>query len=273
MAKYLFFDMDGTLIDPSTGKIPESAVEALNKAKENGHLCFICTGRAYALGMEYENIVHMPGIVYCNGAASAYEGKVLHEEAIPHEDVMKILDVVSYLGGSIGLLTQDHTYLNEVAYNSNVRWADGMDISWQQLYRNRDVRFMSLYDYEPVLKIDVCFSNAMIADIFFSRVPDYLQLVMAGGYYAGLGNLGGEITARGVTKASGIRRVLEKLGGSMDDCYVFGDSSNDMEMIMECPNSVAMGNGTEEIKAAASYVTDKVNEDGIYNAMKHFKLI
>lgn len=273
MGKYLFFDMDGTLIDPSTGKIPDSAVRALNMAKENGHHCFICTGRAYALGMEYDGIVHMPGIVYCNGASASYEGKVLFEEAIPHEDVMKIMDVVSYLGGSIGLLTQDHTYLNETAYIQNRKWAEGMDITWDELYRKRDVRFMSLYENEPVLKMDICFTNALIADIFFSRVPDTVNLVMAGGYYAGLGNLGGEITGKGVTKASGIRKVLDVLKGRMEDCYVFGDSSNDMEMICECPNSVAMGNGTEQIKAAASYVTDQVNEDGIYNAMKHFNLI
>jgi hydroxymethylpyrimidine pyrophosphatase-like HAD family hydrolase len=34
-----------------------------------------------------------------------------------------------------------------------------------------------------------------------------------------------------------------------------------------------MGNGGPEIKAAADYITDDVNEDGLYNAFKHLGLI
>ena len=34
-----------------------------------------------------------------------------------------------------------------------------------------------------------------------------------------------------------------------------------------------MGNGTESAKAAADYVTTGVDEDGIYNGLKHFGLI
>lgn len=41
----LFFDIDGTLLSDKTGKIPDSALEALAEAKKNGHLLFINTGR------------------------------------------------------------------------------------------------------------------------------------------------------------------------------------------------------------------------------------
>ena len=37
MSKFLFFDMDGTLISPSTRHIPESAVKGIAKAMEAGH--------------------------------------------------------------------------------------------------------------------------------------------------------------------------------------------------------------------------------------------
>lgn len=43
--KIIFFDIDGTLIDEKTDIIPDSTKEALKKAKENGHLIFINTGR------------------------------------------------------------------------------------------------------------------------------------------------------------------------------------------------------------------------------------
>ena len=41
----LFFDIDDTLIGGLTGTIPESALEALKKVKEQGHEIFINTGR------------------------------------------------------------------------------------------------------------------------------------------------------------------------------------------------------------------------------------
>ena len=43
--KLVFFDIDGTLIDGPTHQIPQSAVEAIRKLRENGHLAFINTGR------------------------------------------------------------------------------------------------------------------------------------------------------------------------------------------------------------------------------------
>lgn len=44
--KYLFFDIDGTLTDRSTGEIVPSAREALTRLEENGHFVAIATGRA-----------------------------------------------------------------------------------------------------------------------------------------------------------------------------------------------------------------------------------
>ena len=46
--KLIFFDIDGTIIPEDTGVIPESTKEAIKKAKENGHLVFINTGRTFS---------------------------------------------------------------------------------------------------------------------------------------------------------------------------------------------------------------------------------
>ena len=37
--------------------------------------------------------------------------------------------------------------------------------------------------------------------------------------------------------------------------------------------SVAMGNGREDAKAAVNYVTTTVEDNGVYNALKHFEVI
>ena len=42
-----------------------------------------------------------------------------------------------------------------------------------------------------------------------------------------------------------------------------------MVWLIACGFSVAMGNGNDEVKQAASYVTDDVDQDGLYNAFKY----
>ena len=49
--KALFYDIDGTLLSEKTGRVPESAVQALKEARAKGHLVFINTGRVYALSL------------------------------------------------------------------------------------------------------------------------------------------------------------------------------------------------------------------------------
>ena len=39
MRKMIFFDIDGTISNEQTGEIPESAIRAIRKARENGHKC------------------------------------------------------------------------------------------------------------------------------------------------------------------------------------------------------------------------------------------
>ena len=46
--KFLFFDIDGTLLAGGIpGYIPDSAMEALKQAQANGHYIFINSGRTY----------------------------------------------------------------------------------------------------------------------------------------------------------------------------------------------------------------------------------
>ena len=52
-----------------------------------------------------------------------------------------------------------------------------------------------------------------------------------------------------------------------------GDGENDIGMISYAGIGVAMGNASDEVKNAADYVTDTVDEDGLANALRHFGLI
>lgn len=56
MKRYLFFDIDRTLVSFTNHKIPESAIYGLTLAKENGADIYIATGRPYGLINNIEEI-------------------------------------------------------------------------------------------------------------------------------------------------------------------------------------------------------------------------
>ena len=53
----------------------------------------------------------------------------------------------------------------------------------------------------------------------------------------------------------------------------FGDDLNDLSMFKLVNYSVCMGNGNEKAKKEAFYVTDNIENGGIYKALKHFNII
>ena len=72
-------------------------------------------------------------------------------------------------------------------------------------------------------------------------------------------------------KARGLRQI--HYGITEQEIIAFGDAENDLEMLQYAGIGVAMGNANEELKMIADYVTTDVDDDGIWNACKHFELI
>ena len=59
-------------------------------------------------------------------------------------------------------------------------------------------------------------------------------------------------------------------GITTDEVMAIGDQNNDIEMIQTAGCGVAMGNGTDEIKAKAKYITDTVENDGFVKAVNKY---
>lgn len=267
--------MDRTLISATTHRIPDSAVLGIQKAMAKGNRCFLCTGRAYTMALEYDSQIHIPGVIFSNGGGTAMDGTILETHDIPSVLVRKMTELCEELGGGYQILGVHHAWQNK---REEERFAGRFPdeypgIPVKEVFRKKGMKPIADYDGEPIQKIDIVFANELTADIYFSRVPDSLNLVLSGGYYAGMGRRGGELTLKGVSKGTAVRNVLEWFHAEKEDAYGFGDSMNDMEMLKACGHAIAMGNGAEEVKEASDYITDDYDHDGIYNALEHFNLI
>jgi HAD superfamily hydrolase (TIGR01484 family) len=85
-SRYIFIDIDGTLLDHRTG-IPESSFYAIRQARENGNKVFICTGRAKSEISSHILDIGFDGFVYSSGAVVEVHGQQLLMAQIDSSDI------------------------------------------------------------------------------------------------------------------------------------------------------------------------------------------
>ena len=235
MSKTVFFDIDGTIWDDDM-VIPESTLEAVAALKANGHLAFICTGRARA-SVRSEKLLNMgfDGIIAACGNYIEMDGKVIYENDLSADMVQKVIRVLS------------ECKMPVVLEGSTDYWIDDEGFENDPYV---DYLFESLGDYERV--------KAEFADDFL--ILEHVENVV-------------EFVPKGTSKATGIKWLCNHLDIPLDETYAIGDSVNDLEMLESVGHGIAMGNSMPPVKEIAEYVTSDISDDGVKNALKHYGLI
>ena len=266
--KLLFFDIDGTLLAGGIpGYIPDSAIHALKTLQANGHYIFINSGRTYSFMPK--PIREFPFDGYICGCGTEI---ILHGETIFHYEIPKELRV----------------RMKDVLKEANVQ---GVFEGHSACYYNFEEEFLPplAHIYESYTKIELpnavrgfddpefAYDKFVIITHEGSDLEKFRSLTENDFQLMGSPEQRpygfGEVVPKACSKATGIDFLVDYLGLSLEDCYVFGDGPNDLSMLRHVKNSVAMGNSFPEILGKTSYVTTPVDRDGIYVALKHFGLI
>lgn len=275
MEKIIFIDVDGTLVDYEN-HLPESAVEAVRKARKNGHRVYICTGRSKA--EVYQNIwdIGLDGMIGGNGSYVEDDGQVLMHQLITESQCRRIVDWLHerklefYLESNSGLYASEH--FEEAALGSikeySKRKGRGDNVTVRDVFP--DMIFDGELYRDDLNKVSYLLNSYQDFLDTKEQFPD-LQNGTWGG--AGETALFGDLGVKDITKAHAIDVLLAHLGKKKEDTIAFGDAKIDIPMLEYCATGVAMGNGGEEIKAMADYITDDVEKDGLWKAFRHFELI
>ena len=270
MKGYLFLDIDGTLVDSTvTQKISEDTLNALKQAKENGYGCFICSGRNFGGLSEYMEI-GMDGYVFSDGAGIIINGlEPLYRPIDP--ELLKELKhlILEELKGEMLMSSLTDFYASEEQYQLWIEYEkkSGSFGFAENLKRIED------WDGADILEIDVDLPDEETEKEFIKKLNPKLNYVSTTASYGRGSRSAGEVTMAGVTKGDGIRKAVEMLGGDMKDTYGFGDSMNDASMLEACAVGICMGNGAEELKQIADYVTADIQDHGLSKAFRKFEII
>ena len=94
--KVLFFDIDGTLLNPSTHKIEQSTMEILEELSKRKDIdMYISTGRGRTTIKEMNPILpYFKGLNLCNGSQIIIDNKIMYTVFFKEDEVIKLL---SYL--------------------------------------------------------------------------------------------------------------------------------------------------------------------------------
>lgn len=90
--------------------------------------------------------------------------------------------------------------------------------------------------------------------------------VVDSGFGGGFGYL--DVVQPGVSKATGIRVLMDSFGIDASEVMAFGDAGNDAEMLRLAGVGVAMGNASDELKSIADLVCDPCEEQGVLKVLE-----
>lgn len=262
MKNMIFFDIDGTISVEETGEIPESAVLAIRKARENGHLAYINSGRTwFSIGEKYKAI-GFDGFVCGCGTAIYENGECIYKHSVSKEVCYRIM------------LKARETKVTAVYESANGVYAD-LELPKHEILDSFELLFGFRAMYVPKELTEGCISFEKFCvwvteeadfDTFREAVKeDFACIDRGGGMY--------EMLPVGVSKATGIQKLMEYHQIPLENCYALGDSTNDLSMLQFVPNSIAMGNCMKEILPYCAYQTAHIKDDGLAKALAHYGMI
>ncbi len=256
MTRAIFFDIDGTLRSFKGGGIAQSTLDALHALRAREVKLFIATGRGIPQTRFLEDIFRFDGYVAQNGQYCLIDDEVVRMVTMDAQDVRTLID-----GSRRG------------AFSCFLETADDMVLTYEDDNARAVFRLLDL----PAARImppDWDASAVIKGIVFVDRVQETeLKASLRRTDTFRWHPLFCDVGRAGGGKDVGMDAVLAHLGIPLEQTMAFGDGENDLAMLRHAAVGVAMGNASDTVKAAADYVTDSVDEDGVANALRHFGLI
>lgn len=249
MDKYVILvDIDGTIAEVGAGNIKQCIIDEVERLKQKGHILVVASGRTYP------KIKQIKGIECFNYIGSMFGNIIFDEEgsyvvtgkAFDKADAINIAEIsekngIRYLYKTMFL---DKTVGDDEIVGSCHTAAN---VTWDEFEKDLDnnMVFQMLCDGQVFPNVKEEFKN-----LEFFQMP--------GNYF--------DIIPKTNTKKNIVKYFKEKFPDYKT--IAIGDSENDLAAFENSDISIAMGNSKDNIKAAATYVTKSLSEDGFVYAFK-----
>ena len=247
MPRLVATDLDGTALR-SDGTVSARTAAAFALIEEAGATLVFVTGRPPRWMRQVSHAVQHRGLAICANGALFYD---LHTQRMveSHPIAPEIMtEVVARLRGSVPELAfaveYEAGYAGEPAFGGNAvdRRAKPDAAAGQA------VKLLALHP-----RLD--------PEDFHTRVQDLVGDLVTTTYSSGRALV--EMSALGVTKATALAVLAERLGIKPAETVAFGDMPNDLPMLAWAGTSYAVANAHPRVLAAADQVIAANDADGV----------
>ena len=244
--KTIIVDLDRTLLHTDK-TLSAYTVKVLDECKKRGIKIMVATARPLRATVQYCERIDFDAMVVSNGARILYSNQQTNF-GIDERSAVGLLNLLTrHPGLRFTLETGDRAY-------SNLPIEDYETIISDDL--------VGVARKEGALKILVHLDNAEILPFVQEQLTDDLYYTIAHGYLL-------QIMSTAATKWNGIQAMLDICGCSPEEAAYFGDDQDDVEPIKMCGLGIAVSNGIDEVKAAADYVAESNDCDGVAKFIEH----
>lgn len=261
--KLVVCDLDGTLLNEQHG-ISADDLAAIRQANKKGVFVTLCTGRIFSMLEHYVKLTDVRGpLIAANGAhiVDTVSGKTLWEKPMDNDEAVRLLDFCRDAGMDYGVLAREGCVFSSnsirvqrlLRYNQIARGKGGREISIQV--------FGSSHTCIQDMKID----KILVQQLRPGQFEEARQFIST---QTSLWHTSSEpglldVSAEGITKGEGVRRLADIMGVSLEQTCAFGNYENDIPMFSAVGLPIAMGNSSPGAKKSSLVVTRSNEESGV----------
>jgi Cof subfamily protein (haloacid dehalogenase superfamily) len=258
-------DVDGTLLDPME-QVTERTARAVANVVTTGTPFILVTGRPPRWVPPIADAAGISGYAVCANGAVLYdigEDRVISSHGL---DPVLLNDVAHALDTAIpGMRVATEQpmpanfdgmpFLAEPAYASP--WGDGQQfvVSRAEVLGYKAVKLLVRHPGMTSGEMAIAAAAALDDAVAITFSTDKGLI---------------EISAPGVTKATGLADAAERLSLTAEDVIAFGDMPNDIEMLQWAGHGVAMANGHEAVLAIADEIAAPNSQDGLAQVLERW---
>ncbi|HFI0700581.1 TPA: Cof-type HAD-IIB family hydrolase [Streptococcus suis] len=265
MIKLIALDMDGTLLNENK-ELMQPQIDAIHQAVEAGVTVVLCTGRPLVgvkpfveqLGFDTEEEY----IIVNNGCSthSTKDWSLIDWEELSISDIDYLSTFVENDDVQISLFDEEDYFVLAEKANARVNLDAGLvgmipqpiDLSEARSGKHRFFEAMFVGEKEHIDAFENQHNPVLSQGYSTVRSQDYLL----------------EILPNGASKATGLKKLADRLGILPEEIMAMGDANNDLEMLAFAGLGIAMGNANEQVKAIAQDITDTNENNGVAKAIE-----
>ncbi|MDW8681386.1 Cof-type HAD-IIB family hydrolase [Streptococcus suis] len=265
MIKLIALDMDGTLLNENK-ELMQPQIDAIHQAVKAGVIVVLCTGRPLVgvkpfvqqLGFDKEDEY----IIVNNGCSthSTKDWSLIDWEELSAEDVRYLAGFTENDDVQISLFDEEDYFVLAEKANDRVNLDASLvgmtpqpiDLDEATSGKHRFFEAMFVGEKEHIDAFENQHNPVLSQGYSTVRSQDYLL----------------EILPNGASKATGLKKLADRLGILPEEIMAMGDANNDLEMIEFAGLGIAMGNANEQVKAIAQDITDTNENNGVAKAIE-----